>query len=74
MMEVPVEKLKSRVYNVTAMSFTPAQLVEEMKRYYPQLTVEYEPDSRQQIGTCDSTTLLWYLVTVLLIFCCVMGL
>ena len=50
MMNVPAEKLKSRMYNVTAMSFTPAQLLEEMKRYYPQLTVEYEPDSRQQIG------------------------
>ena len=50
MMDVPAEKLKSRVYNVTAMSFTPAQLVEEMKHYYPHLTVEYEPDSRQQIG------------------------
>lgn len=50
MMDVPAEKLKSRVYNVTAMSFTPAQLLEEMKRYYPHLTVEYEPDSRQQIG------------------------
>lgn len=50
MMDVPAEKLKSRVYNVTAMSFTPAQLVEEMKHYYPHLTVEYEPDSRQQIA------------------------
>ena len=50
MMDVPAGKLKSRVYNVTAMSFTPAQLVEEMKQYYPRLTVEYEPDSRQQIG------------------------
>ena len=50
MMNVPAEKLKSRVYNVTAMSFTPAQLVEEMKQYYPHLTVEYKPDSRQQIG------------------------
>ena len=49
-MDVPEEKLKLRVYNVTAMSFTPAQLLEEMKPYYPNLTVEYESDSRQQIG------------------------
>jgi len=50
MMDVPEEKLKLRVYNVAAMSFTPAQLLEEMKPYYPDLTVEYEPDARQHIG------------------------
>lgn len=57
MMDVPAEKLKSRVYNVTAMSFTPAQLVEKMKHYYPHLTVEYEPDSRQQIGMSSDKNL-----------------
>ena len=50
MMDAPEEKLKLRVYNVTAMSFTPAQLVEEMRPYYPNLKVEYEPDARQHIG------------------------
>ena len=50
MMDAPEERLKLRVYNVTAMSFTPAQLVEEMRPYYPNLKVEYEPDARQHIG------------------------
>jgi len=49
-MDTPEEKLKLRVYNVTAMSFTPAQLLKEMRPYYPNFTVEYEPGARQQIG------------------------
>lgn len=50
MLTTPEELLKRRTYNVTAMSFTPKELVEEVKKHVPTLTVSYEPDSRQNIG------------------------
>ncbi|XP_053954230.1 L-threonine 3-dehydrogenase, mitochondrial [Anastrepha ludens] len=46
----PPERLKRRVYNVTAMSFTPEQLVEKLSRYIPNLHVTYKPDGRQAIA------------------------
>ena len=49
-LEAPPEWLKQRTYNVTGMSFTPEEIVEEMKRFYPDLEVSYHPDSRQNIG------------------------
>lgn len=49
-LEAPPEQLKQRTYNVTGMSFTPEEIVEEMKRFYPDLEVSYHPDSRQNIG------------------------
>ncbi|RXG58422.1 L-threonine 3-dehydrogenase, mitochondrial [Armadillidium vulgare] len=50
MLTTPEELLKRRTYNVTAMSFTPKELVEEVKKHVPTLTVSYEPDSRQNIA------------------------
>ncbi|CAO1419797.1 unnamed protein product [Diamesa tonsa] len=49
-MTTPEENLKHRVYNVTAMSFTPEQLVEKIAKYVPELRVSYRPDSRQAIA------------------------
>lgn len=49
-MLVPEKKLKLRTYNVHAMSFTPEELVEEIKKHVPHMTISYKPDSRQQIG------------------------
>jgi threonine 3-dehydrogenase len=49
-MTTPEEKLKRRVYNVTAMSFTPEELAEKLAQYVPQLRVSYKPDSRQLIA------------------------
>ena len=49
-MEAPSEKLTMRTYNVNAMSFTPAELVEEVKKHVPDLEVTYKPDARQEIG------------------------
>ena len=49
-MTVPPEKLKRRVYNVTAMSFTPEQLFDKIAKYVPELHISYRPDSRQAIA------------------------
>ena len=42
--------LSQRTYNVQAVSFTPGELVAEMKKYFPNMEVTYEPDERQAIG------------------------
>jgi threonine 3-dehydrogenase len=51
-METPATKLKSRVYNVTAMSFTPEELVAAIAKHVPEIRITYRPDSRQIIGQC----------------------
>lgn len=61
-LEVPNENLTRRVYNVTAMDFTPEELTEKMAAYLPELKITYKPDSRQDIG--ESIVLLLTLVTV----------
>ena len=43
-----------RTYNIQGISFTPAELVEEMRKYFPHMKVTYEPDMRQDIGTATS--------------------
>lgn len=51
LMDSPNSKIKRRDgYNVTAMSFTPAELVNELRRYVPSLQVRYQPDHRQRIA------------------------
>ena len=49
-MEQPQDNLKLRTYNVTATSFTPDELVNEMKKHFPNMEVIYKPDKRQDIG------------------------
>ncbi|XP_033156951.1 L-threonine 3-dehydrogenase, mitochondrial [Drosophila mauritiana] len=49
-MRAPNEQLKRRVYNVTAMSFTPEELFAQLGRHVPNLHVTYKPDSRQLIA------------------------
>ena len=49
-MRAPSEQLKRRVYNVTAMSFTPEELVGKLSKYVPNLHVSYQPDGRQAIA------------------------
>ncbi|XP_050403179.1 L-threonine 3-dehydrogenase, mitochondrial isoform X2 [Patella vulgata] len=44
----PNDKLTMRTYNVTAMSFTPEELAEEVKKYVPHLKVTYRPDKTKQ--------------------------
>lgn len=50
-LNTPNELLRRRVYNVTAMSFTPEELFNEILKYIPDLKITYKPDKRQYIGT-----------------------
>ena len=50
-MEEPKKNLSLRTYNVSAISFTPEELVAEMKNYFPKMEVNYVPEKmRQDIG------------------------
>ncbi len=50
-MQAPAENIKIRSsYNLGAMSFTPAQIATEIQKHYPDFTVNYAPDFRQQIA------------------------
>ncbi|MDK2771145.1 MAG: NAD-dependent epimerase/dehydratase family protein [Flavobacterium sp.] len=50
-MQAPKENIKIRSsYNLAAMSFTPKQIGEEIKKHYPNFALDYEPDFRQKIA------------------------
>jgi len=51
LMEADFSQLKHHSdFNVTAMSFTPAELAAEIKKVIPEFTCSYKPDSRQAIA------------------------
>ncbi len=51
LMEAPAEKISVRTsYNFAAISFTPGELVAEIKKISPDFQISYEPDARQQIA------------------------
>ena len=50
-MQAPEEQIKIRSsYNLAAMSFTPKEIAEEIKKHYPDFTIDYDPDFRQKIA------------------------
>ncbi|XP_062379389.1 L-threonine 3-dehydrogenase, mitochondrial-like [Sardina pilchardus] len=48
MMEAPAEALSMRTYNINAMSFTPEELVHELRKLLPGLEVSYHIDPVRQ--------------------------
>ena len=50
LIEADRSKLTQCVYNIAAMTFTPAQIAENIKKYMPDFTIDYKPDSRQAIA------------------------
>ena len=50
-MQAPAEQIKIRSsYNLSAMSFTPKEVAEEIKKHYPSFSIDYDPDFRQKIA------------------------
>lgn len=50
-MQAPAEQIKIRsAYNLSAVSFTPKEIAESIKKQIPEFTIDYEPDFRQAIA------------------------
>jgi nucleoside-diphosphate-sugar epimerase len=51
LMEAPKDSIAIRYgYNLAAMSFTPKEIADEIKKHIPDFNVTYKPDFRQQIA------------------------
>jgi nucleoside-diphosphate-sugar epimerase len=51
LMEADANKISVRTsYNLSGMSFSPADIAEEIKKYIPLFSISYKPDYRQQIA------------------------
>ncbi len=51
LMQAPAETISVRTsYNLAGISFTPAELAEEIKKHLPEFEIKYEPDFRQTIA------------------------
>jgi nucleoside-diphosphate-sugar epimerase len=51
LMEASTENISVRTsYNLQGLSFTPAELAEEIRKHRPNFTIEYHPDFRQEIA------------------------
>lgn len=53
LMEAPRENIKIRTaYNLSGSSFSPGDMVKEIRKFYPEFKIRYEPDFRQDIAAC----------------------
>lgn len=51
LMQAPAESIKTRTsYNLAGMSFSPKEIAAEIKKTYPDFTISYAPDFRQEIA------------------------
>lgn len=57
-MQAPAESIKIRSsYNLSAISFTPEEIAEEIKKHIPEFTITYNPDFRQKIADSWPTSI-----------------
>lgn len=58
LMDAPAEKVKVRTsYNISAISFSPKDIAEEIKKHMPEFECTYEPDFRQKIAESWPTSI-----------------
>ncbi|WNH12800.1 NAD-dependent epimerase/dehydratase family protein [Thalassobellus suaedae] len=51
LMEAPSEKIKIRTsYNIAGVSFSPKEIASEISKVFPNFTIEYKPDFREDIA------------------------
>lgn len=51
LMQAPAEQIKTRTaYNLSAMSFSPKEISESIRKHLPDFNISYKPDFRQQIA------------------------
>lgn len=51
LMQAPTENIKNRMsYNLSAISFAPFEIANEIKKHIPELEISYAPDHRQAIA------------------------
>ena len=51
LMEAPASRIRTRTsYNIAAMSFSPEEISEEIKKHIPEFSTNYSPDYRQAIA------------------------
>lgn len=51
LMEAPKKMIKTRTsYNISGVSFTPGEITDSIKKWYPDFTISFEPDFRQEIA------------------------
>lgn len=52
LMQAPKEKIKTRTsYNLAGMSFSPAEIADAIRKIFPDFSISYEPDFRQEIAS-----------------------